>query len=177
MVTEHAKPDIRWHVVHVFSGKETKVAAELKKHGLEAYVPLRETKRRVHAHMHRVVMVPIFVGYVFCGFDPVEPKWGQINYIDGVIRLLLAGGTPVSIPDIAMDRIREIEARGGDIAKHNPMRVRVGQAVRIIDYGSWTGLFAPVVAIDAEKRRVQVEFDILGGKVPTWFDEKYVEAL
>lgn len=166
----------RWHVVHVRTNQEAKVAKEVEKIGMGSYIPL-EPKKRPYRGRHGMAYVPVFRGYIFAGFDPCGTLWGQLHDIDGYIRLLKYDGRPASICEAAMERIRQVEAMLMDYRVVIPMAVKVGAIVRFIDCPPWSGLFAPVIEVDHGNKRVKVRFGFAGGTAEPWLDEGNFEVV
>lgn len=165
----------RWHVVQVMTGQEAKVARKIDDAGMASYVPLRRVKKPARCGGNG--FIPVFLGYVFAGFDPHGSLWGGLRDIDGYIRLLQINGRPASLCESAMARIREVEAMLLDYRVVVPMVAKVGAIVRLVDYGAFSGLFVPVIGLDPAARRIQVQFPFAGGDAGPWLDENQCEVL
>jgi len=135
----HGSP---WHVLHVLSNHEKKVAQHLEVRTVEYYLPLYKEKVK---WTDRTVLAerPLFSGYVFARVDPQY----RIPVIStpGVLRLL---GEQVG--DLVEDEVLE-KIRTG-LAKGLPMRphptINVGTKVRIRN-----GVFEGVEGVVSELRQ------------------------
>jgi len=131
-----------WHVLHVRSNFEKRVADHLAVRAVEHYLPLY--RERVRWSDRSVVAErPLFSGYVFARFLPDA----RIKVIStpGVVRLLGDdGGSLVSCAEL--DKIRAGLASGLLLRPHP--EVAVGTRVRIL-----RGIFAGVEGIVTEFRR------------------------
>lgn len=172
----------RFHIVQTQSQQEFKVCRDIEESlGLSAYCPKVPANVRVNAHKHRKVMRPMFTGYIFAGFDPHpdgEP-WQKIVDVRGVIRLFKIDLRPVSVPHAAMDRIR---AKESDLASgrigHIPMvNAKVGDIVRLVECGAYTGLFAPVAQINEQLGRLCVTLELFGRPSTYWLNPDQIEVV
>jgi len=122
---EQSTQEMPWHVLHVRSNFERRVAQHLAVRSVEQYVPLY--RERVKWTDRTVVTErPLFSGYVFARFLPDS----RITVIStpGVVRSLGdEGGNLVSSADL--DKIREGLASGLLLRPH--INVSVGARVRI----------------------------------------------
>lgn len=114
-----------WHVLHVSTNQERKVAKHLSVRSLENYLPSYTERSR---WTDRTVLVerPLFRGYVFVRFTP-ETKLAVIS-TPGIIRLL-GDGRNDTVTAEEIKRIREGLA-GGYLLRPHP-NVSVGTPVRV----------------------------------------------
>lgn len=171
----------RFHIVQVHSQQEGRVASDIEDDlGMAAYCPREPVSVRVNAHKHRKVMRPMFPGYIFAGFDPAREEWGKINRdIKGIIRLFKIDERPVSIPVAAMERIRakEAELANGRCANVSMVNAKVGDIVRLVECGVYTGLFAPVSEINEALARVCVALELMGRPSAFWCNPEQIEVV
>ncbi len=152
-----------WHVLHVISNHEKRVAQHLAVRGLEHFLPLytessRWTDRTV------VLERPLFGGYVFVRYSP-ETRLCLIS-TPGVIRLL-GDGENESVSAEEMARIRQGLASGCLLRPHpnvdlgTPVRVRSGvfEGVEgtVTEFRRSTKV---VIALTAISRCFSVEVDL-----------------
>jgi transcription antitermination factor NusG len=131
-----------WHVLHVISNHEKRVAQHLVVRSVEHYLPLY-TERVKWTDRSVVTERPLFSGYVFARFLPQNRL--SIISTPGVLRLLgEEAGSMVSCEEL--DKIREGLASGLLLRPH-PC-VSVGTRVRVRD-----GVFAGVDGVVTELRR------------------------
>jgi len=130
-----------WHVLHVISNHEKRVAQHLDVRSVEHYLPLY-TERVKWTDRSVVTERPLFLGYVFARFLP--QKRLSVVSTPGVLRLLGEEiGDMVSGEELA--RIRDGLASGLLLRPH-PC-VSVGTRVRVRD-----GVFAGVDGVVTELR-------------------------
>jgi transcription antitermination factor NusG len=128
-----------WHVLHVISNQEKRVAQHLVARSVEHYLPLY-TERVKWTDRTVVAERPLFSGYVFARFSP-QSRIAVIS-TPGVIRLLGEDGRHmVSGEELA--KIRDGLASGLLLRPH--VNVTVGTRVRVRD-----GVFANVEVSRAE---------------------------
>ena len=135
-------PSGPWHVLHVISNHEKRVAQHLAVRSVEHYLPLYTERVK---WTDRVVVVdrPLFSGYIFARF-PTQ-SWRSVISIPGVLRLLgQEERDMVSCADV--DRIRIGLASGLLMRPH--ALVAVGTRVRVRN-----GVFAGSEGVVKELRR------------------------
>ena len=131
-----------WHVLHVLSNHEKKVAQHLQVRTIEYYLPLYKEKVK---WTDRTVVAerPLFSGYVFARFDPQY----RIPVIStpGVLRLL---GDQMwnLVEDEELDKIRTGLEKGLPLRPHPS--IGVGTKVRIRN-----GVFEGVEGVVTELRQ------------------------
>ncbi len=131
-----------WHVLHVRSNYEKRVAQHLSVRSIENYVPLY-SERVKWTDRVAVTERPLFTGYVFARFSP-ESRIKVIS-ISGVVRSL--GDDQRSLVSCGeMERIRQGLASGLLLRPHP--YVNVGQKVRVRN-----GIFEGVEGVVAELRQ------------------------
>ncbi len=133
--------DTFWHVLHVRSNFEKRVADHLAVRGVEHYLPLycervRWSDRTVIAER------PLFSAYVFARFRPDERM--KVISTPGVVRLLGDEGSLVSCTEL--NKIRAGLASGLLLRPHPDLAV--GTSVRILG-----GIFEGVEGVVSEFRR------------------------
>jgi transcription antitermination factor NusG len=161
--------DKRWFVVQTFTGSESEIADELRKVGIEAYVPrFKEEVRRKHGY--RTIIKPLLPSYLFVAMpdNPTLRHFGRVSDIDGVIGFLKNQGTPL---EIAADLIVEIQVREmeGEFDKMLTDKNGREQAKEKFPVGSkaelTAGTFAMLIGtiLKHEKTgRIKLEVDVYG---------------
>src|SRR3954447_4320872 len=120
-----------WYAVKVRCGGEVNVMKALRLRGYSPYCPMQQERRRYSDRM-KVVLVPIFPGYLFCRFDGDQKL--PIVSTPGVDYILGANG-PSAIADSEIDSIRRMVEAG---ARAEPYLAR-GQRVRVT-HGALEGI-------------------------------------
>lgn len=131
-----------WHVLHVLSNQEKRVAQHLAARNVEHYLPLY-TERAHWADRTVIAERPLFSGYVFVQVS-AQTRLAVIS-TPGVLRLLgIDERSTVSCEDV--DRIRDGLASGLILRPHPSFTV--GTRVRVT-----AGIFASAEGVVTELRR------------------------
>jgi transcriptional antiterminator NusG len=131
-----------WHVLHVLSNHEKKVAQHLQVRSIEHYLPLYREKVR---WTDRTVVAerPLFSGYVFARFE-ADSRIPVIS-TPGVLRLLGDQQWHL-VEDEELEKIRAGLAKGMNLRPHPT--INVGTKVRIRD-----GVFEGIEGVVSELRK------------------------
>lgn len=118
----------------------------------------RVRRRRRAKDGDRLVIEPLFPGYLFAAFDPAE-LGGPVNHTRGVLHLVRRSGKAV---DVEEKVIRELQALGeGGILNIVEPILLPGQKVRILS-GLFAGEKGEVVRLAKPAQRIQVLLQLLG---------------
>jgi transcription antitermination factor NusG len=158
-----AETSLPWFAIRTRSNFEKVAAIALENKGLGPYLPTYRNRRR---WSDRVVVVdtPLFQGYVFCRFDPLNRL--PILTTTGVISIVGCGNDPAPIDDKEIDAI-DLILRSGLATEPCPF-LREGQRVRV-KRGSLAGVegiltkkksdFRLVISVTMLQRSIAVEID------------------
>ena len=172
-----ADSDMRWYVVHTYSGYENKVATNIEKavenrklQDLigEVKVPT-EMVTEIKDNKKREVERKIFPGYVLVKMIMTDDSWYVVRNIRGVTGFVGPGSKPVPLTE------EEVLAMG--MEKHEiVVGYNVGDHVRIVDgpLASFTGV---VEDIEPEKNQVSVMVSMFGRETPVELELDQVEVL
>ncbi len=163
----------RWYVLHVYSGFEQKVAADIrekaKKQGLEQAIyeilvpkeEVTEIKRGKRIAVERNV----FPGYVMIKMDLSDDCWHLIKNTPKVTGFLGSGNKPQAISESeAVRLIQQLSAPAGASARR-AIIFDIGEEVRINE-GAFASMVGMVDEIDEEKGRMKVSVSIFGRATP-----------
>ena len=101
---------------------------------------------------------PLFPGYIFCSFNPLDDRWPRINATLGMKRLIYSGNAPAKVPS---DLIKEIRARcDPDGCLLNADDWKEGDRVKVTS-GPFTDFPAEILQVEANQR-VWVLLEIMG---------------
>ncbi|MDR1951031.1 MAG: UpxY family transcription antiterminator [Bacteroidales bacterium] len=102
---------LHWHVIHVASRTEKKVAERLENKGVTVYLPIQKQLRQ-WSDRKKWVEVVVLSGYVFVKIADSE----QLNVLitPGVSRFLWHCNKPVHISDSEMERFRKFVEKAED---------------------------------------------------------------
>lgn len=95
----------RWYALRVRSRHEKIVHAQLLAKEQDAFLPLYSTRRR-WADRWKVVLLPLFPGYVFCRLDGAGRH--TVLATSGVVELVKVGSAPAPIEDSEIETVRLI---------------------------------------------------------------------
>jgi len=97
-----------WNVAHTKPNQEAQVAKFLGLHGIEAYAPQFAPPARTRPGSVRDRRLRhVFPGYLFLRVPPRFARWDLVHWAPGVRRVLTEGGSPATVSDGVVDRIRE----------------------------------------------------------------------
>jgi len=152
----------RWYVVHTQARGEHLAVVNLRRQGLDAYLP--QYLRRVrHARRTRWLPAPLFPRYLFVAIDVDRQRWRAVRSTVGVSHLVCHGESPAPVPDGVVEEIRGREDGAGLVALDPPPPFESGEMVRITAGAlcGQVGLFD--CATDDE--RIIILLDLLGRDV------------
>jgi transcription antitermination factor NusG len=143
-----------WSVVQTEPQRETVAVRGLVQNYFQCYLPRLQTKRGGRQ------WVPLFPSYVFVR---QAEHWHAIPRTIAVVRLLMAGSKPATLPEHIVDMLQCKEGRDG-LIRLAPSKPAVGAKVRIL-----TGQFCGHVGLYAGmsgRERERVLLELLGRAVP-----------
>ena len=152
-----------WFALRTRSNFEKVAAIALENKGLTPYLPTYRSRRR---WSDRVVVAetPLFQGYVFCRFDPLNRL--PVLTTTGVISIVGCGTEPAPVDDEEIAAIEAILSSG--LATEPCPFLREGQKVRV-RRGSLAGVegiltkkksdFRLVISVTMLQRSIAVEID------------------
>ncbi len=140
----------RWYALRVRSQHEQMVGAHLQGRGYKSFLPLYKSRRR-WSDRFKEIEQPLFPGYVFCQFNPLNQL--PILSIPGVVHVVGVGRTPVQPWPF----------------------LRVGHKVRI-EYGPLSGLEGILLGFGGHQRLV-LSVTLLQRSVAVQVDEAWVRPV
>jgi transcription antitermination factor NusG len=159
-----------WYALRVRSRYEKKVATHLQGRGYELLLPLYKCRRRWSDRFNEIEL-PLFPGYVFCQFNPLNRL--PILSIPGVVHVVGVGRTPVPIDESEIVAI-QAAAKSGLPSQPWPF-LQVGQRVRI-EYGPLCGVEGILLGFRGHQRLV-LSVTLLQRSVAVQVDEAWVQPL
>ncbi len=118
--------EIHWYAAYTCANREKKVAAELEKRSVEAFLPLYNSLRRWKDRRVRLDL-PLFPNYVFVHLQLAERL--RVLQVPGVVRLVGFSSAACPVPEIEIARIRNILDRGVRTEPHPYLTA--GRRVRV----------------------------------------------
>ena len=166
---ESLKKDIRWYVIHTYSGYENKVkenieAAVIRRNMSdiieEVVVPMHKVEETKNGE-RKVVEKKVFPGYVLVKMYMTDDAWYIVRNTKGVTGFVGPGSKPVPLSD------EEVKAMGIEIDVPkvvNPdVDLEIGDAVEVAK-GPFSGQVGTVEEINLETREAKVCIDAFGKK-------------
>ncbi len=146
----------KWFAVYTKFRSEKSVAENLRKVGIQTYLPLIESTK-YYKSRKRTTVKPLINHYVFVKIDQAE--YLKTLQTPGVISFLKLGSSLISIPDQEIDLLRRIVGEKMDVLTEE-WRPNLGDEVEIIS-GNLTGVRGFLIEKENNKRFV-VRLDSLG---------------
>ena len=176
-------PDLRWYVVHAYSGMEKAVERNIRERinraGMqdmfgEILVPTEEVVevrrgRKINAERK------FFPGYVLVKMEMTDEAYHLVKNTPKVTGFLGADNKPQPISQGEVDRILHQVQEGVERPKPS-ITFEIGEQVRVADgpFASFNGF---VEEVDEEKARLKVAVSIFGRATPVELEYAQVEKL
>lgn len=179
---ESTNPDLKWYVVHAYSGMEKAVErniieriqrAEMQSKFGRILVPTEEVVEMRNGQKRKSER-KFFPGYVLVQMDMNEGTWHLVKDTPRVMGFI--GGTadkPAPITDKEAEAILRRVADGSDKPKPKTL-FEPGEVVRVVD-GPFADFNGVVEEVNYEKSRLQVAVLIFGRSTPVELEFSQVE--
>lgn len=158
--------DVKWYVVHTYSGYENKVKANIEKtienrrlqdQILEVSVPLQDVIE-VKNGVKKKVQKKMFPGYVLLYMIMNDDTWYVVRNTRGVTGFVGPGSKPVPLTE------QEMKTMG--IKKDEVViDFQIGDTVTVIS-GAWENTQGVIKAINHHKQIVTINVDMFGRETP-----------
>lgn len=169
--------EIKWYVVHTYSGYENKVKVDLEKtvenrnlgdRIVEVKVPMEETIE-IKNGKKKVVQRKVFPGYVLVKMLVDDETWYVVRNTRGVTSFVGPGSKPIPLTD------EEVCAMG---VENVPIEldIEVGQSVTVMS-GPLEGFVGEVTEINTEKQKMKVNVSMFGRETPVELDFYQVKPI
>lgn len=159
-----------WFVIRVKSNFEKKVATGLRNKGLEEFLPLYQSRRRL-SDRYKTVDLPLFPGYLFCRLD-LDHRLPLLTTV-GFLYIVSVGNKPVPVDEGEIAAVQFV-VRSGVPAMPWPSSA-VGQRVRL-EGGPLCGLEGAVTQIGMHDR-ICVSVTLLQRGVSVEVDRDWIRPL
>ena len=175
-------PDLRWYVVHAYSGMEKAVERNIRESitraGMEnkfgrILVPTEEVVEMKNGQ-RRTAERKFFPGYVFVEMVMDDESWHLVKHTNKVTGFV--GGAknrPAPISESEVQKIVSQMQDGVDKPRHK-VEFMVGELVRVKD-GPFTDFNGSVEEVNYEKSKVRVSVTIFGRATPVELEFSQVE--
>lgn len=182
VVASTANPDLRWYVVHAYSGMEKAVERNIQERILRSgmqskfgriLVPMEEVVE-VRNGQKRTTERKFFPGYVLVEMVMDDESWHLIKHTNKVTGFV--GGAknrPAPISEAEVAKIVNQMQEGTDKPRHKVEFV-VGEFVRVKD-GPFADFNGSVEDVNYEKSKVRVAVTIFGRSTPVELEFSQIE--
>ena len=168
-----AVPEIRWYVVHTYTGYENKVKANLEKiienrqlqdEIVDILVPVE-----IREEGDKTIETKLMPSYVFVKMLMNDANWHVVRNITGVTGFVGPGSKPVPLSD------EEVIRMGIEVTVVT-LNYEIGDPVKIIDgpLANYTGV---VQAISEDKKSVTVLASMFGRNTPVDLKSSQIERI
>ena len=177
-----ANPDLRWYVVHAYSGMEKAVERNILERIQRA--GMQDKFGRILVPMEEVVEVKngqkktterkFFPGYVLVEMEMTDDSWHLVKSTPKVTGFV--GGTankPTPITQKEVDAILQQVQEGAEKPRPKVL-FETGEAVRVKE-GPFTDFHGNVEDVNYEKSKLKVSVSIFGRSTPVELDFSQVE--
>lgn len=181
-VTPSANPDLRWYVVHAYSGMEKAVERNIRESIARAgmdnkfgriLVPTEEVVEMKNGQ-RRTAERKFFPGYVFVEMVMDDDTWHLVKHTSKVTGFV--GGAknrPAPISEAEVQKIVSQMQDGAEKPRHK-VEFMVGEVVRVKE-GPFTDFNGSVEEVNYEKSKVRVSVTIFGRATPVELEFGQIE--
>ena len=182
LMSASANPDLRWYVVHAYSGMEKAVERNIieriARSGMESkfgriLVPMEEVVE-VKNGQKRTTERKFFPGYVLVEMVMDDDTWHLVKHTNKVTGFV--GGAknrPAPISEAEVMKIVNQMQEGTDKPRHK-IEFVVGEVVRVKE-GPFTDFNGSVEDVNYEKSKVRVSVTIFGRATPVELEFSQIE--
>lgn len=177
-----ANPDLRWYIVHAYSGMEKAVerniAERIQQSGMQSkfariLVPTEEVVE-IKNGQRKTTERRLFPGYVFVEMVMDDESWHLVKHTNKVTGFV--GGAknrPAPISESEVQKIVSQMQEGTDKPRHK-VEFLVGEFVRVKE-GPFTDFNGSVEEVNYEKSKVRVSVTIFGRATPVELEFSQIE--
>jgi len=172
--------EMRWYVVHTYSGHESRAEASLlervrveglEDHFEEILIPT-ESVIEMRKGQKRTTTRKFFPGYMFVRMKLTRQTW---HLVKGTPKItgFLGGNNPSPVPNREISSVKQAETDGAAEPKPKVL-FEEGETVRVID-GPFSNFAGIVEEVKPEKQKIRVLVSIFGRATPVELDFTQVE--
>jgi transcription antitermination factor NusG len=159
-----------WYALRVRSRYENTVATHLQARGYESFLPLYKCRRR-WSDRFKEIDLPLFAGYVFCRFNPLNRL--PVLATPGVVHVVGVGRNPAPID---ATEIAAIQAAVNSGLPRQPWPfLEIGHRVKIA-HGPFSGVEGILLGFRGNQRLV-LSVTLLQRSVAVQVDESWVQPI
>lgn len=174
-------PEIRWYVVHTYSGYENKVKTNLMRRVasmnmsdkiFEVLVPT-EKELDFKEGKKRVVEKKVFPGYVLVRMKLGNDSWYVVRNTPGVTGFVSSGNRPLPLSDQEVERILHQTTPDEQAPR---VAFEAGERVKVID-GPFVNFDGRIEQVNIERGKLKVMVSMFGRETPVELDFDQVEKV
>ena len=162
-----ANPELRWYIVHAYSGMEKAVERNIVERITRSGMQMKNGQRKTTERR-------LFPGYVFVEMVMDDDTWHLVKHTNKVTGFV--GGAKNRPAPISEDEVQKIVSQmqeGTDKPRHK-VEFMVGEMVRVKE-GPFTDFNGSVEDVNYEKSRVRVSVMIFGRSTPVELEFSQIE--
>lgn len=163
-------PGDQWFAVWTRSRHEQVVREQLERKQIETFLPTITRWSRWKDRRKKIDW-PLFPGYCFARFDPVDTL--PVLKCSGVVSIISFEGAPAPIPPVELESIRVLVQ--SDLQFDPCPLIHEGMMVEVI-HGPLKGVVGRLVRKDAPRARLVLSVDLIGQAVSVDVDAADVKA-
>ncbi len=158
--------EVKWYVVHTYSGYENKVKVNLEKivenrrmqdYIVDVVVPMEE-QIEIKDGKKKATLKKVFPGYVLVKMIMSDDSWYVVRNTRGVTGFVGPGSKPVPLSD---EEVQKMGVEQFDTV----VDFEVGDSVRVVE-GPLEGFIGSVEEISLDKKKVRVAVSMFGRETP-----------
>ena len=177
-----ANPELKWYVVHTYSGYENRAKKSLEERirtaGLtdkfgDVLIPTESVVELGKGGQKRTTKRKFFPGYMLVQMELTDESWHLVKATPKITGFVGNATQPPSIPENEVRRLtRQIDE--GTLKPKPRVQFEEGENVRVVD-GPFQNFNGVVEGVNAEKGKVRVLVSIFGRSTPVELDFVQVE--
>ncbi|WP_406825686.1 UpxY family transcription antiterminator [Pedobacter sp. KACC 23697] len=137
----------RWYPVYTHSRAEKKANGELKRKGIQTYLPLKKAVKQ-WSDRKKIVEEPLIKSYLFAYISARE--YAEVLMTNGVARFIYFSNRVASIPDQQIHDLKLLLATDADLELID-YDIKPGESV-LIKAGPFKGMRAELVSVHHKQR-------------------------
>ena len=181
---EPKNPNLRWYVVHTYSGLENRAKSSLEERirqaGLEdkfsqILIPTENVVELGKGGQKQTSKRKFFPGYMLVEMELTDETWHTVNGTAKITGFVGNATRPPVVPEAEVQRLTQ-QIDEGTLRPKPRFRFEEGEEVRVVD-GPFATFNAIVETVNPDKGKVRVLVSIFGRSTPVELDFVQVEKV
>lgn len=161
-----------WYIALTEPSRETTAAAGLVGRRFTCYLPTFIKSVWASRNKRRKVTRPLFPGYLFVELQLGNEPWDYVRSVPGIREFLKTAGRPVTVPVMALDRIK-LKEEELLLPPKDRAAYWKGKEIEVMK-GPFAGFLGPIERMNG-RDRVQVMLSVFGRGVPVDLHESEIK--